>query len=257
MHDPNFESVEKLGTAQFHQNGAVSALKLFENQTFLLSGHDSGCIVVWNLRRQAPFKRIYFRTHPILALDTLGSDPLSFIAANSEGRMSSFSITKGFLSGYDIKETVLLTRAAGPVIDVKTVFIKDLYAKCEDAAPTLLSGNTAEGFLAAIVSSSKIAVASFNPTPKILQAIQYNLDSDIYLPYVCWGEIHRDGQQIVCLLAAYGLALEILEFSIEEEITCAITYHIELEAPPVCVEFFETESFRSDRLHKHDPNRSF
>ena len=34
VHDPKFESIEKLGHTQFHQSGAISALKLFENQKF-------------------------------------------------------------------------------------------------------------------------------------------------------------------------------------------------------------------------------
>ena len=105
------------------------------------------------------------------------------------------------------------------------------------------SDDFGEGFLAAMVSSSKVAVVSFNPSPKILQAISYSLDPDQYLPYVCWGEIHKNDKQTVCLLAAYGLAVEVLEFAIEEEITCAVSYHINLEISPVCVEFLRPNLF--------------
>ena len=235
MYDTEFESVEKLGRATNQIEEAISALRLFRNQILLLSGYESGKIVVWDLRRRIPLKQVMFGTSPITAFDAYKLEPISFLVANSHGRVSQFIIKKEFLGDYNAEEMLLLNRSAGAVADVKTILIQDLYDKA--------SGISIDGFLAAIVTISGVAVVCFNPHPKIVHTFNIGHEGESNFPYICWGGVTYKGEEQLCLVIACGSVVELFNFQIAEEITWKASKHIIMEAAAASVDFVKPNLF--------------
>lgn len=228
-----------------HQDGAISTLKLFKNHIWLLAGHETGKVVLWDVHKQTVIKRIAHRTSPILALDTFRTEPIGFLVADSEGRVSKITLTKKLFGDFQVDETLLLNKSAGPVLDIKTIMIKEQYDKTKE----IVRG----GFLAAIVSSSRVIVVVFNPDPKIIHAFSFVQDFEGNFAYVCWGCIQYKNQERLCMLISSGHVIELICFNIEEEITWKTTHHIILESFVANVEFIRCNYFsvidRDNKIH--------
>eukprot|EP01133_Synstelium_polycarpum_P012613 gene12613-14803_t len=118
-HAQDLQSI--IGGAICADSGSVTALDLPSckvNEDWLVSGHQNGQIIVWDIPTGKPLKAIDTRIHkhPILHLKFF-SDGNRFIASDAHGVTNVFTITRGIMS-FGFEQQLLLNGNLGPVLSI-------------------------------------------------------------------------------------------------------------------------------------------